>query len=88
MKKTAVDWFEEEFNKYYAFSIEEKHTFNRIFSQAKEMEKEQIECSFHSGMIKHSLMILNDELPKTFDDLDKIIPFKEGAEYYNQTYKL
>ena len=43
--------------------------------------------SFHSGMIKHSLMELNDELPKTWEDFDKIVPFIEGKEYYKQKFK-
>jgi hypothetical protein len=39
--KTAVEWFQEQFNKYYAFSKEEMQTFDMIFNEAKEMEKEQ-----------------------------------------------
>jgi hypothetical protein len=38
--KTAVEWFQEQFNKYYAFSKEEMQTFDWMFNEAKEMEKE------------------------------------------------
>lgn len=55
--------------------------------KAKKIHRKEIINSFHSGMIKHSLMELNDELPKTWEDFDKIVPFKEGKEYYKQKFK-
>ena len=49
-KQTAVEWSEGEFNKYYAFSREEMQTFNRIFNQAKQMEREQIEEAYKADL--------------------------------------
>ena len=46
-KQTAVEWLEQEFNDtfYVAQSSEIAKRFERIFEQAKQMEKEQM-CKF------------------------------------------
>ena len=41
-QQSAVEFFKEQFNKYYAFSKEEMQTFDMIFNEAKEMEKQRI----------------------------------------------
>lgn len=67
--------------------FETDEEWNEVFKQAIEKHKNETIDTFHMGMIKHSLMVLNDEIPTTWDDFDKIIPFKEGNEYYESRFK-
>ena len=94
MKQSSIEWLLCEQRKVYSkfakgeFSVSEyEKEIEKINNQAKEMHKKDIVVSFHQGMIKRALMELNDEISKTFEDLDKIEPFKEGTEYYKNTYE-
>lgn len=73
--KTAVEWFKSEFEKYYAFSTEEMETFVRMFNQAKQMEKEQIEKAYEERRVI---------LPP---DENCVIRLMSGEQYYNETFK-
>jgi len=76
-KQTAVEWLEKEVNGtfYVAQASEMAKRFNKIFEEAKVMEREQIEMAYKQGR---------------FDEIDAMddLAFKPIAErYYNETYK-
>lgn len=80
MKQTAVEWFQEQFNKYYAFSKEEMQTFDWMFNEAKEMEKEQM-----IEFAKYTSRIDTDK-----SDMNKVIDFYltlDGEEFVEETFK-
>jgi len=80
-KQTAVEWLEVEFNKYYAFSREEMQTFNRIFNQSKQLEKEQVESAYNQGRKDgHSIGLFYDEPELATND------FENSEQYYNEKY--
>lgn len=66
-KQTAVQWLEIELNKRYT-SV----NFDKLFNQAKQMEKEQIKSAFATGDI------FGDDF---FDGINDI-----AENYYNETY--
>jgi hypothetical protein len=78
-KQTAVEWLEVEFNKYYAFSREEMQTFNRIFNQSKQLEKEQMEDLFDVGCL--NVIDTYEKMQK--GEVFNLIKFEQ---YYNETY--
>jgi hypothetical protein len=82
MKKTAVEWFREEFNRYYAFSKEEMETFDRMFNQAKEMEKEQIMDAYDKA--GKSVFHITGYMLSEKENKDFLIT---AEQYYNETYK-
>ncbi|NBV92127.1 MAG: hypothetical protein EBR91_08165 [Flavobacteriia bacterium] len=69
MKQTAVEYIKEKLmcNEYWY----ENMTFDQIFEQAKEMEKEQIIEAYETAM---ETDIYNE-------------PLKIGKDYYEQTFK-
>jgi hypothetical protein len=78
MKQTAVEWFEKNISKYISYhydkAYEEHDEVTKIFEQAKEMEKEQIENAFDSGQI--NLRMSSDGIG---------IPYNSES-YYNETF--
>lgn len=84
MEQSSVEFL---INHILHSEFETDEEWKEVFKQAIEKHKDETIDTFHMGMIKHSLMELNDELPKSFEDLDKIIPFKEGNEYYESRFK-
>jgi hypothetical protein len=77
-QQSAVEFFKEQFNKYYAFSKEEMQTFDMIFNEAKEMEKEYI--------IKHSLELAKILISNPYETSGKM-PTELIDSYINKTSK-
>jgi glutamyl-tRNA reductase len=58
-QQKAVEFIQEQLRKYVRYDNRSAvETFDKIFEQAKEMEKEQIKKAFRKGMVSN----------KTFDD--------------------
>jgi hypothetical protein len=68
MKQTAVEWLQE--NLPSLFQDDSGH-YQKLFQQAKAMEKEQIVDAFDSGQM--------EEAKQEF--------WTKGYKYYNETYK-
>ena len=78
MKQTAVEWLESKL-KNVEYNPLEKNGYSiaeeRLFNQAKEMEKQQIENAFDEGMEEEYQYHINNE-------------DRENAEqYYNEQFK-
>lgn len=77
-KQTAVEWLQEQLQKGVDFNPLDKNSYlnnvEKLFNQAKAMEKEQIEIAFEQG---------------ENNSVDYFIPekgIKESEQYYNQEY--
>jgi hypothetical protein len=77
-KQSAVEWFKEQFNKYYAFSKEEIQTFDWMFNEAKEMEFEQRKKDFVNGYKSRA-----KESNLIFDETSEMYAIK----LFNETFK-
>lgn len=104
-QQTAVEWLEQEFNNtfYVAQSSEIAKRFERIFEQAKQMEKEKVELRYKNGspMRKYNspklqaieMEILDEEILKAakecvYKDLDiSVGSFELGARWYREQLK-
>ena len=79
-KQTAVEWLYDEFKPflqdYSRGDIEDNKYFIRILTQAKAMEREQIEESYGVGH--------NDGCAYMTDGKKE---FENAEQYYNSTYK-
>jgi len=75
-KQTAVEWLEKEVNGtfYVAQASEMAKRFKKIFEEAKEMEKEQIEKA-HGNKIRQ-------DIEHSID----VYLITTGEQYYNETY--
>jgi hypothetical protein len=82
---TAVEWLQEQLKKGVDFNPLDKNSYlnnvEKLFQQAKEMEKEQIVNAFENG--KEKMEQFQDEIP----DEDETIYLMYGSEYYNETFK-
>jgi hypothetical protein len=72
-KQTAVQWLEDNLN-FEPYDEEEFISNNKIWEQAKQMEKEQ--------MIKFAMHLHDVDISKTGTD----ILMEEAEQYYNETY--
>jgi hypothetical protein len=70
-KQTAVEWVDEQLEKQLELFQSEWEKVNKLFEQAKAMEKEQIETAYQAG----DGDAYNLEETKTW-----------AKEYYNETY--
>jgi len=74
-QQTAVEFIQEQLRKYVRYDNRDAvETFDKIFEQAKEMEKEQIAKAFDDGDYNYHYS------RKTGDD------FEDGKEYYQEVY--
>jgi hypothetical protein len=71
-KKTAIEWLEDNLN-FEPYDEEDFINNNKIWEQAKQMEKEQIIGAHNDGALMAYALPFN-------------APFKKGEEYYNETY--
>ena len=71
-QQTAVEWLVEQLSTQFTYG--QKIQFERLFEQAKEMEKEEIAKAFDDGDYNYHYS------RKTGDD------FEDGKEYFNEVY--
>jgi hypothetical protein len=78
-KQTAVEWLQEQLKKGVDFNPLDKNSYldnvEKLFNQAKAMEREQIEDAWNGGDYAY---FYSKETGRDFED---------GSEYYNETYK-
>jgi hypothetical protein len=81
--KTAVEWLQQEviLQTNLPLNLENVLVFNKLFEQAKEMEKEQIMDAFNQGY-REAELNLNEIVNK--GDISK---FYDAQNYYNETFK-
>ena len=72
MKQTAVEYLQQHFKTL--IQEDKKGLYKLLFEQAKEMEKEQIKNSYHSGAIDGFNFRTTSISPNS-------------EEYYNETFK-
>jgi hypothetical protein len=70
-KQTAIEWLEDNLN-FEPYDEEEFISNNKIWEQAKQMEKEQIKDAFTDGCI---------------GELYELNAYYTSEKYYNETYK-
>lgn len=70
-QQTAVEWLVEQLSTQFTYG--QKIQFERLFEQAKEMEKERIETAYNKGTV-HGIDYPESTLPIT------------GEQYYNETF--
>lgn len=97
MKQTAIEWLEEELAKNLKDIVLKQNAIlmERLFEQAKDLEKQQITDAYTEGQIMTVDIIKKhlgeDRFPKKSKEIDDI---KNGdvnddaEEYFNQTYKI
>jgi hypothetical protein len=80
-KQTAVEWFQEKFDKYVRWCeghhAASEYTLTDLYQdlqQAKEMEKERIETAYNKGTV-HGIDYPESTLPLT------------GKQYFTETYE-
>jgi hypothetical protein len=71
-KKTAIEWLEDNLN-FEPYDEEEFISNNKIWQQAKAMEKEQIKDAFTDGCI---------------GELYELNAYYTSEKYYNKTYNV
>jgi hypothetical protein len=76
MKQTAVEFLKEKLT--YIF-VNDK-SFNELFQQAKDMEKQQKEDFFNAGVRYGSCSVMSTELGEDTEEYN-------FEQYYNETFK-
>jgi hypothetical protein len=71
-KQTAIEWLEDNLN-FEPYDEEEFISNNKIWEQAKQMEKEQIKDAFTDGCI---------------GELYELNAYYTSEKYYNKTYNV
>ena len=73
--KTAVEWLIEQIKDDQFKKVKTDLQWSKIFEQAKEMEKEQIEDAFQLGKWNG------------YDNANGLTDLIDPSQYYNETYK-
>lgn len=78
MKQTAVQWLQEQLKKGVDFNPLDSNSYlnevEKVFEQAKQMEKEQTKEAWNDG----NLLGRNGHI---------LLEYNTGEQYYNETYK-
>jgi hypothetical protein len=96
MKQTAVEWLESKLKNVEYNPLEKNgysNALERLYNQAKEMEKQQIIDTHFEG-VKEIVLNLSEHfnMPKTLDYIQEIEngigKHEKGEDYYNETFKI